>query len=155
MKAIVKETRRIVEVSMECNNSTDYRKAIFRTKDDMCYRYNEIELIFDKIKARVKSTGDIFEISDTTTIYPEHYDKSYNITEVEFLDVKENETPDYWEKLLHQYAGMAMQGLMNNSYLAGEFRKDPNNGIEDMSKIITKAAVVYAHALVEKMKEEK
>lgn len=60
---------------------------------------------------------------------------------------------DYWTRLEHQAAIAAMQGMMNNSYLAGEFRKDPNNGIEDMSKIITKAAAVYAHALVEKMKE--
>ena len=62
--------------------------------------------------------------------------------------------PTYWQKLKHTYAGMAMQGMLNNSYLAGEFRKDPNNGIEDMSKIITKAAAVYAHALVEKMKNK-
>lgn len=65
------------------------------------------------------------------------------------------DSPDYWTRLEHQYAGMAMHGMLNNSYLAGEFRKDPNNGIEDMSKIITKAAAVYAHALVEKMKEER
>ena len=65
-----------------------------------------------------------------------------------------NSNPDYWTRLEHQYAGMAMQGMLNNSYLAGEFRKDPNNGIEDMSKIITKAAIVYAHALVEKLKEK-
>lgn len=159
MKAIVKSSGKIVEVSMECNNSTDYRNAIFRTKDGMCYRYNEIELTFDKIKARVKSTGDIFEVSDTTTIYPEHYDKSYNITEVEFLDVKEDafpkdDTSDYWTRLEHQAAIAAMQGMLNNSYLAGEFRKDPNNGIADMSKIITKAAAVYAHNLVDKYKKE-
>ena len=93
MRARIKATGEIVGVSMECNNSTDFRKATFRTKYGMCYRYNEIELTFDKIKARVKSTGDIFEVSDTTTIYPEHYDKSYNITEVEFLDVKEKSFP--------------------------------------------------------------
>ena len=69
--------------------------------------------------------------------------------------VQKKDEPDYWTRLEHQYAGMAMQGMLNNSYLAGEFRKDPNNGIEDMSKIITKAAAVYAHALVEKMKEER
>ena len=63
--------------------------------------------------------------------------------------------PDYWEKLKHQYAGMAMQGMMNNSFLVGEFKKDPNNGISDMSNIITKAAVIYATALVEKLKNEK
>lgn len=87
MKARVKATGEIVEVTMECDNSTDFKKAIFRTKNGMCYRYDDIELTFDKIKARVKATGDIFEVSDTTTIYPEHYDMSYNITEVEFLDV--------------------------------------------------------------------
>ena len=64
------------------------------------------------------------------------------------------DNPDYWEKLKHQYAGMAMQGLMTNSVLAAEFRKDPNNGIEDMSNTITKAAVIYAIALVERLKEK-
>ena len=154
MKAIVKSSGKIVEVSMECNNSTDYRKAIFRTKDGMCYMYNEIELTFDKIKARVKSTGDIFEVSDTTTIYPEHYDKSYNITEVEFLDVKENafpkdENPDYFDRLLHQYAGMAMQGILAN--------KDVDVLILSNEEIsfIANRTIELAHALVEKMKEER
>ena len=108
------------------------------------------------MKARVKATGDIIEIDeDCSYVYAKNYDKSYSLANLEFLDVKENETPDYWTRLEHQYAGMAMQGMLNNSYLAGEFRKDPNNGIEDMSKIITKAAAVYAHALVEKLKEFK
>ena len=149
MKAIVKSSGKIVEVSMECNNSTDYRKAIFRTKDGMCYRYNEIELTFDKIKARVKSTGDKFEVSDTTTIYPEHYDKSYNITEVEFLDVKENvfpkdDDPDYWTRLEHTYAGMAMQGLI----LTASKHMGTDQEVAQWAK-------EYAHALVEKMKEER
>ena len=144
MKARVKATGEIVEVSMECNNSTDYRKAIFRTKDGMSYRYNDIELTFDKIKARVKSTGDIFEVSDTTTIYPEHYDKSYNITEVESLDVNEKSFPkdvDYWEKLLHQYAGMAMQGILARY----------NVGWDD----VVNWSVEIATALIDKLKEEK
>lgn len=67
---------------------------------------------------------------------------------------KSEYNPGYWTRLEHQAAIAAMQGMLNNSYLAGEFRRDPNNGIEDMSKIITKAAAVYAHALVEKMKEK-
>ena len=153
MKAIVKSSGKIVEVSMECNNSTDYRTAIFRTKDGMCYRYNEIELTFDKIKARVKSTGDIFEVSDTTTIYPEHYDKSYNITEVEFLDVNGNsfpkDEPDYWTRLEHQYAGMAMQGLMTIlPNIGGIEGRTPKDEIVDI-------ATETAHALVQKMKEER
>ena len=45
MKARIKATGEIVEVSMECNNSTDYRKAIFRTKDGMSYRYDDVEFV--------------------------------------------------------------------------------------------------------------
>ena len=147
MKARVKATGEIVEVSMECNNSTDFRKAIFRTKDGMSYRYDEIELTFDKINARVKSTGDIFGISDTTTIYPEHYDKSYNITEVEFLDVKGNsfpkdDNPDYWTRLEHTYAGMFMKSFLDNF-----------DGTASM-EILSDDAIKLAHALVQKLKEK-
>ena len=102
------------------------------------------------MKARVKATGDIVDIAEYSTIYAENFDTCFYPNELEILDTSD----DYWARLEHQYAGMAMQGMMNNSYLAGEFRKDPNNGIEDMSKIITKAAAVYAHALVEKYKEK-
>ena len=97
------------------------------------------------MKARVKATGDIFEVSDTTTIYPEHYDKSYNITEVEFLDVKEESFPkdeDYWTRLEHQATIAAMQG-----FLAGR--------MEDTYKRVAEFSINQAHALVEKMKEEK
>ena len=157
MKARVKATGEIVEVSMECNNSTNFKKATFRTKNGVCYRYDDIELIFDKIKARVKSTGDIFEVSDTTTIYPEHYDKSYNITEVEFLDVKEKsfaKDDDYWTRLEHTYAGMAMQGMLNNSLLTTGLLK-AGKSHEDFVDEVTRTALRYAHALVEKMKEER
>ena len=41
------------------------------------------------MKARVKATGDIIEISeDCSYLYAENYDKSYNLNELEFLDVK-------------------------------------------------------------------
>lgn len=110
------------------------------------------------MKARVKATGALLEVrlQDIDTEYPYICDMQgeggtlWKESELEFLE----DDPDYWTRLEHQYAGMAMQGMLNNSYLAGEFRRDPNNGIEDMSKIITKAAAVYAHALVEKLKEK-
>ncbi len=128
------------------------------------------------MKARVKATGEIVEVNKVTRYSPnytpsvcyeclengfpykeEHLDFE-NITEG-LIDVKEKslpkDEPDYWERLKHQYAGMAMQGMMNNSFLVGEFKKDPNNGISDMSNIITKAAVIYATALVDKLKNEK
>lgn len=154
MKARVKNTGAIVEVSMECNISTDFRKATFRTKDGMSYRYDDVELIFDKIKARVKSTGDVFEVSDTTTIYPEHYDKSYNITEIEFLDVKENsfpkDNPDYWTRLEHQAAIAAMQGILSNPESELDYKGD-----ETLPQALAGCAAKVAHALVEKMKQER
>ena len=111
------------------------------------------------MKARVKATGDVVEVKYSRQIGPDAVYRDL-VTGEHYMDFElsflpEDGTPDYWTRLEHQYAGMAMQGMMNNSYLAGEFRKDPNNGIEDMSKIITKAAAVYAHALVEKLKEER
>ena len=111
------------------------------------------------MKARVKATGKIVEVKYSRQMGPDAVYRDL-ITGGHYMDFElsflpEDGTPDYWTRLEHTYAGMAMQGMMNNSYLAGEFRKDPNNGIEDMSKIITKAAAVYAHALVEKMKEVK
>lgn len=102
------------------------------------------------MKARVIATGKIVEVVANEN----YYDTTDNKERYYSYELDFNDTADYWTRLEHQYAGMAMQGMLNNSYLAGEFRKDPNNGIEDMSKIITKAAVVYAHALVEKYKKE-
>ena len=126
------------------------------------------------MKARVKATGEIVDVycdfqemkhdfldetgkgymsNDLIIFDNEDYEQGWNDGYYEATST--NHDPDYWTCLEHQAAIAAMQGMLNNSYLAGEFRRDPNNGIEDMSKIITKAAAVYAHALVEKMKEEK
>lgn len=55
--------------------------------------------------------------------------------------IKKND-PDYWTRLEHQYAGMAMQGLMSKEYL-------------DNPDSLVSHAIHYAHALVEKMKEER
>ena len=93
----------------------------------------------------VKATGDIIEISeDCSYLYAEHYDKSYNLNELEFLDVKEKsfpkDGPDYWTRLEHQYAGMAMQVMMAHTNI-------------DYDEIVD-LCVEFAHALVEKMKED-
>ena len=50
--------------------------------------------------------------------------------------------PDYWEKLKHQYAGMAMQGLCANS----EWN-------DSSWEIIAEDAINAATALVEKLKK--
>ena len=84
-----------------------------------------------KMKARVKETREIIEVKEVTK-YSSNYAPSTVYEDVtdgviykkEFLDfediaeeksdVKEKsfpkDEPDYWEKLKHQHAGMAMQG---------------------------------------------
>ena len=57
--------------------------------------------------------------------------------------------PDYWTRLEHQYAGMAMQGLM--SYVEQITPKEGRSFCDEIVDISLKVA----HALVEKMKEEK
>ena len=111
------------------------------------------------MKAIVIATRDIIEISeDCSYLYAEHYDRSYNLNELEFLDVKGNsfpkDDPDYWTRLEHQYAGMAMQGMLNNSLLITGLLK-VNKSHEDIVDEVTGTAIKYAHALVEKMKEER
>ena len=59
---------------------------------------------------------------------------------------------DYWERLEHTYAGMAMQGLLTNTALA-KLLHDDNASIKDKTGIFSEWAKMYAHALVEKMKE--
>ena len=100
------------------------------------------------MKARVKATGEIVEISeDCSYLYAEHYDKSYNLNELEFLDVKEKsfpkDDPYYWTRLEHTYAGMAMQGIL------------ANYGVEPLPDDAAHDAYNYARALVEMMKYAK
>ena len=103
------------------------------------------------MKARVKATGKIVDI-----IYNSAFDKDvfydsngqkYNREELSF-DFKEKsflkDTPNYWTRLEHQYAGMAMQGILQSPHL-NIMQEEPMVGM----------ASSIAHALVEKMKEEK
>ena len=96
------------------------------------------------MKARVKATGDIIDIAEYSTIYAENFDTCFYPNELEILDNSE----DYWAKLEHQYAGMAMQGLMSNIK-----QIVPVNGNSCCDEIVG-ISVSIAHALVEKYKEK-
>ena len=119
------------------------------------------------MKARVKATDEIIEVdtvrrfSNERGNYIVYIDvrtfKEYDKEEVDTKDlttlaeVRHIHTvdPDYWTRLEHQYAGMAMQGMV----------KDGSNIIlldgEDMYTKLAKRASDIAHALVEKMKKKK
>lgn len=92
------------------------------------------------MKARVKDTGVELEVhlvdkqaryigSDGITYWEEDLD----------FGIEDKSNPDYWTRLEHQYAGMAMQGLMSKEYL-------------DSPDSLVSHAIHYAHALVEKLK---
>ena len=68
-------------------------------------------------------------------------------------DFDTDEPTDYWEKLKHQYAGMAMQAYINNNVYMREIRtmcKTPN----EMREMVADLSVLLATALVEKLKSE-
>ena len=95
------------------------------------------------MKARVKATG---EIVDETAMVSAFGDDFY-LRELEPI-LDDTEVVDYWTRLEHQYAGMAMQGLMTIlPNIGGLEGRTPKDEIVDI-------ATATAHALVEKPKEK-
>ena len=92
------------------------------------------------MKARVKATGEIIDIAEYSTIYAENFDTCFYPDELEILDNSE----DYWTRLEHQAAIAAMQQLVHLVNVGYEY-------VYEETAII---AMNFAHALVEKMKEE-
>lgn len=96
------------------------------------------------MKARVKATGKIVTV-ERNIGYPGGYVASngYVYQDEELVLIVE-ESIDYWTRLEHQYAGMAMQGYIIAQHI-GQFSFCEN----DM-----KDCVSMAHALVEKLKQK-
>lgn len=99
------------------------------------------------MKARVKATGEIVDVipynRDGFAYIQDDGETVYEFHELEILD-----DPDYWTRLEHTYAGMAMQGLM--SYVE---QITPKKGRSFCDEIVDISFNV-AHALVEKLKEK-
>ena len=96
------------------------------------------------MKARVIATGKIVDVVANGN----YYDTTDNKERYYSYELDFNDTLDYWTRLEHQYAGMAMQGLMSILPQIG--------GIEGRSKQteVIDIATSVAHALVEKYKKE-
>lgn len=94
------------------------------------------------MKARVKATGEIVEVrpSEYKCDMQGENGTLWTPRELEFED-----TPDYWEKLKHQYAGMALSRLVELV----------NHGYEYVYEEVAILATNYATALVNKLKESK
>ena len=102
------------------------------------------------MKAIVTATRDIVEVDQCSVLYDDGRRELMYGKELEEVQG----IPDYWEKLLHQYAGMAMQGMLSNTSLVS-ILFDATKDHDEMLKEVVICSHEYAHALVEKMKEKK
>lgn len=92
------------------------------------------------MKAIVTATRDIVEVDQCSVLYDDGRRELMYGKELEEVQG----APDYWEKLLHQYAGMAMQQLVSLVNVGYDY-------VHEETAII---AYNFAHALVEKLKEK-
>ena len=104
------------------------------------------------MKARVKATGEIVEVHTCDDAdFQDRQGRYYWEHQLYFgtLDDFDMDEPDYWERLKHQYAGMAMQGMLTNEYVHKLYLDNKNypNGLLNDS-------IAIATALVEKLKEK-
>lgn len=96
----------------------------------------------NNMKARVIATGKIVDVVANGNYYDTTDNKErYYSHELDFQD-----TTDYWTRLEHTYAGMAMNALL----LTNNIR---NGDLEGMRECNTNAMAI-AYALVEKLKEK-
>jgi hypothetical protein len=97
------------------------------------------------MKARVIATGEIVDaiLTERETIRGERVwmTDDGRLIEDSRLDFNVTDEPDYWERMKHQYAGMAMQAQMAPNCL-------------DSPEGVACTAYAYAHALVQKLKEK-
>lgn len=106
------------------------------------------------MKARVKETGKIFDVYGVVNKTCD----GYGLGEVELMvDDKDSfnydMTPAYWERLKHEYAGMAMQGIVMNEKMQEDLYKAFGKN-ESMDVTISDFAIDIAHALIQKLKEK-
>ena len=97
------------------------------------------------MKAIVTATGDIVEVDQCSVLYDDGRRELMYGKELEEVQG----TPDYWTKLEHQYAGMAMQGIL----ACEEWKIAPREGVSFAGEVAIQAQEI-AHALVEKYKEK-
>ena len=96
------------------------------------------------MKARVKATGVELEVHlvDKQARYIGSDGDTYWEEDLDF-GTEDKDDPDYWTRLEHQYAGMAMQAIL---LFYGNAKVDDDYCAEE--------AKYYAHTLVEKLKEK-
>ena len=107
------------------------------------------------LKARVKATGEIVEVTRIVDRYVMTHHPHAITFEKDELDFDIEDELDYWERLEHQYAGMAMQTMLATLYNPKYHKELMACYTEVDAEEVARLSKYYAHALVEKMKEER
>lgn len=107
------------------------------------------------MKARDKETRKEFKVRGILTPTAD----AYAIEEVDLFFDESDQVEllyreDYWERLRHQYVGMAMQGIVMNEKMQEDLYKAFGKN-ESMDVTISDFAIDIAHTLVQKLKEER
>ena len=115
------------------------------------------------MKARVKETGEIVEviavgdyINEFGQIIGEYKDADgmpYNSYDLDFYIEEGITIPDYWTRLEHQYAGMAMQGILSNPEYLRSLMHTKHDDYR-VHEVVPNVAVRLSHALVQELKEK-
>ena len=116
------------------------------------------------MKAIVKATGKIVEVKSkviTSSVIGKnilkYVDQKTGVSYFEeelFFPKDLADDPDYWIRLEHQYAGMAMHGILSNSEYLRSLMHTKYNDYR-AHEVVPNVAVRLSHALVEKLKEER
>ena len=112
------------------------------------------------MKARVKATGEIVEaeLKGFDNLNVEHYiingNQNWVLSEFSLDFLESDPNPDYWTRLEHTYAGMAMQGILSNPALFKATAKNAEEFGLEVRQALAIDARVYATALVEKLKSK-
>jgi hypothetical protein len=70
------------------------------------------------------------------------------------ISMAKKDEPDYWTRLEHTYAGMAMQAMLTSPELMQVVTSAKELLTNDFAKRVAVVADRYAHALVEELKEK-
>ena len=111
------------------------------------------------VKVRVKATGEIKEVARgiySPYQYVDNEGTIYTENDIEELPGDDgviffDPTIDYWTRLEHQYAGMAMQGLLSNPQIWKDWDEE---GLVTKDLEAADMAYYFAHALVEELKKK-
>lgn len=104
------------------------------------------------MKAIYNTTGEIVDIEDMSVVTYKETDGTYAKTLIKnftFIDAEK----DYYTKLEHKFAGMAMQGILSNPEYLRSLMHTKHNDYR-VHEVVPDVAVRLSHALVEELKKK-